>query len=105
MSGKSGKWIWEEDGAKVVRSIARTGPGCHEGCGVLLYVKNGKLVKVAGDPDVQFNQGRLCPRCLALPQLIYHPDRLKYPLKRAGARGENKWKRITWAEAYETIAR
>ncbi|MDD5701630.1 MAG: molybdopterin-dependent oxidoreductase [Dehalococcoidales bacterium] len=105
MSGKSGKWTWEEDGAKVVRSIARTGPGCHEGCGVLLYVKNGKLVKVAGDPEVQFNQGRLCPRCLALPQLIYHPDRLKYPLIRAGARGEDKWKRITWAEAYETVAR
>jgi anaerobic selenocysteine-containing dehydrogenase len=96
-------WTWEEDGLKVVRSIARTGPGCHEGCGVLLYVKDGKLVKVAGDPEVQSSQGRLCPRCLALPQVVYHPDRLKYPLKRVGRRGEDSWERITWEEAYDTI--
>jgi anaerobic selenocysteine-containing dehydrogenase len=38
-------------------------------------------VKVEGDPDFPFNQGRLCPRCLALPQVVYHPDRLNYPLK------------------------
>jgi anaerobic selenocysteine-containing dehydrogenase len=98
------KWTWNEDGVKVVRSIARTGPGCHEGCGVLLYVKNGKLLKVEGDPDFPHNQGRLCPRCLALTQVVYHPDRLKYPLKRAGERGEGRWERITWEEAYETIA-
>ena len=44
MSDKDKHWQWEEDGMTVVRSIARTGPGCHEGCGVLLYVKDGKLV-------------------------------------------------------------
>ena len=98
-------WKWEEDGMTVVRSIARTGPGCHEGCGVLLYVKDGKLVKVEGDPDFPFNQGRLCPRCLALTEVVYHPDRLKYPLKRVGERGEGKWERIAWEEAYETISR
>jgi anaerobic selenocysteine-containing dehydrogenase len=96
-------WTWEEDNHKVVRSIARTGPGCHDGCGVLLYVRDGKLEKVEGDPDFPFNQGRLCPRCLALPHVIYHPDRLKYPLKRVGRRGEGKWERITWEGAYETI--
>lgn len=36
----AGIWTWEENGIKVVRSVARTGPGCHEGCGVLLYVKD-----------------------------------------------------------------
>ena len=104
MSETKGKWTWEQDGMNVVRSIARTGPGCHEGCGVLLYVKDGKLVKVEGDPDFPLNRGRLCPRCLALPQVVYHPDRLKYPLKRAGGRGEGNWERITWEEAYDTIA-
>ena len=49
-------WTWNEDHLRVVRSIARTGPGCHEGCGVLLYVEDGKLVKVEGDPEVPFNQ-------------------------------------------------
>jgi anaerobic selenocysteine-containing dehydrogenase len=104
LSDNKREWMWEEDGIKVVRSIARAGPGCHEGCGVLLYVKDGKLVKVEGDPEFPSNQGRLCPRCLALTQVVYHPDRLKYPLKRVGKRGEGKWERITWEEAYESIA-
>jgi anaerobic selenocysteine-containing dehydrogenase len=101
---KARKWTWKEDGMRVVRSMARNGPGCHEGCGVLLYVKGGKLIKVEGDPDFPHNQGRLCPRCLAIPEVVYHPDRLKYPLKRAGERGEGKWESITWEEAFETIA-
>jgi anaerobic selenocysteine-containing dehydrogenase len=105
LAKKTRAWTWREDGLHVVRSIARTGPGCHEGCGVLLYVKAGKLVKVEGDPEFPHNQGRLCPRCLALPQVIYHPDRLRYPMKRAGKRGEGKWERITWEEAYKTICR
>ena len=104
MGGKKENWTWEEDGMKVVRSVARTGPGCHEGCGVRLYVKDGKLVKVMGDPNSPFSQGRLCPRCLALPEVVYHPDRLKYPSKRVGERGEDKWERITWNEALDTIA-
>lgn len=89
---------------RVVRSIARTAPGCHEGCGVLLYVKDGKLVKVEGDPDFPLSHGRLCPRCQVLTEVVYHPDRLMHPLKRAGERGEGRWERITWAEAYDTIA-
>lgn len=104
MGEKERKWTWEEDDIKVIRSVARTGPGCHEGCGVLLYVKDGKLVKVMGDPDFPFNQGRLCPRCIVLTEVVYHPDRLKYPLKRVGQRGEDNWERITWEEALDTIA-
>lgn len=97
------KWTWKEEGFTVYRSNARTGPGCHSNCGVLLYVKDGLLHKVQGDPENPFNQGRLCPRCLAVKEIMYHPDRLKYPLKRAGKRGDNKWQRITWDEAYDTI--
>jgi anaerobic selenocysteine-containing dehydrogenase len=78
------------------------GPGCHGGCGVKVYVKDGKLLKVEGDEDHPFLQGRLCPRCLALTQYIYHPDRLRYPLKRVGERGEGKWQRISWDEALDT---
>jgi len=44
MSEGKREWTWEEGGMKVVRSVATTGPGCHEGCGVLMYVKEGKLV-------------------------------------------------------------
>lgn len=97
------KWTWEEDGYTVVRTNARSAPGCHNSCGVLLYVKDGKLVKVEGDKENPYNQGRLCSRCLALTDVVYHKDRLQYPMKRVGKRGENKWARITWDEAYDTI--
>lgn len=83
---------WKEDGLTVTRSNAWSGPGCHNGCGVLLYTnEDGKVVKVEGDPENPFNQGRLCLRCLALPDVIDNPNRLLYPLKRVGERGENKW--------------
>ncbi len=97
-------WIQEENGTKIIRSTARTGPGCHQGCGVLLHVKDGRLIKVEGNPEFPFSRGRLCPRCLALPEVVYHPDRLTAPLKRMGKRGEDKWKEISWDEALDTIA-
>ena len=93
-----------EKGTRVVRSIARTGPGCHNGCGVLLHVDDGQLVRVQGDPRFPLTQGRLCPRCLALPEVVYHPDRLTKPLRRIGERGEGKWEPIAWDEALDTIA-
>jgi anaerobic selenocysteine-containing dehydrogenase len=97
-------WQWQENEYTVTRSNAWSGPGCHDGCGVLLYTdKAGKLVKVEGDPENPFNQGRLCVRCLALPEVVNHPDRLQYPMKRVGERGEDKWQRITWEEANDTI--
>lgn len=81
-------WQWEENGYTVTRGSAWTGPGCHDGCGVLLYTdKDGKLVKVEGDPENPFNQGRLCVRCLALPEVTNSPERLQYPMKRVGERG------------------
>jgi len=98
-------WRWEEGGLTVTRSTAWSGPGCHNGCGMLLYTNaEGKLVKVEADPDHPYNRGRMsCVRCLALPEVVYHPDRLQHPMKRVGARGENKWERISWDEAYDTI--
>ena len=94
---------WEEDGYTVTRTTAWSGPGCHEGCGVLLYSKDGKVEKIEGDPLHPYNQGRLCAKCCAFPAVINHPDRIMHPLKRAGERGEGKWEQITWDEAYEII--
>lgn len=93
-----------KDYDRVVRTTAWSpGPGCHGGCGVLLYVKDDKIVRVEGDPDHPWSQGRACSRLLAFKQYIYHPDRVLYPQKRVGARGEGKWERITWDEAFDTI--
>ncbi|UWG97952.1 molybdopterin-dependent oxidoreductase [Dehalobacter sp. DCM] len=98
-------WRWEEDGLTVTRTAAWAAPGCHDGCGALVYTdKNGRLVKVEGDEENPFYNGRLCIRCLALPEVEYHPDRLLYPMKRDKAdRGKNKWQRISWDEAYDII--
>lgn len=97
-------WKWEEDGYTVIRANARTAPGCHNNCGILIYVKDGKVAKVEGDKENPYNQGRLCSRCLALPDYVYHPDRLLYPMKRdRGDRGKDKFVRITWDEAYDII--
>ncbi|MGD9074323.1 MAG: molybdopterin-dependent oxidoreductase [Desulfobacteraceae bacterium] len=89
---------------KIVRTVTwSAGPGCHGGCGVFMHIKDGKLIKMEGNPDHPYNNGRLCPRALAITEFIYHPDRLRSPLKRIGKRGENKWEKISWEEAYELI--
>ncbi|UWG99020.1 molybdopterin-dependent oxidoreductase [Dehalobacter sp. DCM] len=98
-----GEWQWQEGEYTVTRSTQYTAPGCHNSCGILLYTKDGKLEKVEGDPLNPFNNGKLCMRCENLVEAVNHPDRLKYPMKRVGERGENKWERISWDEAYETI--
>jgi len=85
----------------VVKSHSRM---CHGGCGVLVYTKNGKAEKIAGDPDCPINHGTLCSKGLASAQLAYHPDRLTHPVKRSGSRGCGRWKRISWDEALDTIA-
>ena len=93
-----------KDEEKIVRTTAwSAGPGCHGGCGIKLHVKDGKVVKVEGNENHPWSQGRACPRVLALTQYMYHADRIRYPLKRVGERGEGKWQRISWDEAYDTI--
>lgn len=78
---------------------------CYSGCGVLAHIRNGKVVKIAGDPDHPNNKGQLCVKGFSGMELLYHPDRLNYPLKRLGERGEAKWQRISWDEALDTIAK
>lgn len=86
---------------KVVEGCCLT---CINACGVLVSVEDGKIAKVEGNPRHPFSRGILCPKGLALKHIVYHPDRLKHPLKRAGERGESKWKQISWDEALDEIA-
>lgn len=86
--------------------IIRTVCGIEDGvsCGILAHVRDGVLVKVepADMPDGRFRH--ICARGLCTTKLVYHPERLKYPLRRVGERGEGKWERISWDEALGTIA-
>ena len=94
----------KDDGVTIYKTTTWSpGPGCHGGCGVLAHVKNGRVIKVEGDPDHPWNQGRLCSRCLSMTQYMYHKDRLTKPLKRVGERGENKFEEISWDEAFDLI--
>ena len=97
---------YEEDGLHVTRGSAWSAPGCHLGCGVLLYTDDeGRLVKVEGDPENPFNQGRLCVRCLDLPEVVYSPERILHPMKRDPKdRGKDKWVQISWDEALDEIS-
>ena len=100
-------WKYEEGDFTVVRTSMWSPPGCHPvGCGLKLYVdKEGRLDHVEGDENNPITKGRLCVRCLALKDYVYNPSRIVVPLKRDPQfRGQHdKWERISWEEAYETI--
>jgi len=87
-------------GCKRIPSICHF---CSGGCSMLLYVKEGKLVHLEGNPDSPVNEGGLCPKAASLEQVAYSPDRPKMPKYRAP--GSDQWKEITWDEAIERIAK
>ena len=76
----------------------------HGGCAFLVGVKEGKIVKIKGDPDGYFSKGYICPKGVVSADRLTHPDRLRYPLRRTGKRGEGKWERISWEEALQFTA-
>ena len=78
---------------------------CHGGCGALVTMENGIPVDIRPDPDAPLSKGRLCPKGYAGIELMNDPRRLKYPMKRIGERGEGKWQRISWDEAYDLTAK
>jgi thiosulfate reductase/polysulfide reductase chain A len=77
---------------------------CNIQDGAIAYVENGRVVKLEGNPEHVSTRGRLCAKGNSGMWYSYDPDRILYPLKRVGARGEGKWKRITWDEALTEVA-
>ncbi|UCH98077.1 MAG: molybdopterin-dependent oxidoreductase, partial [Candidatus Aminicenantes bacterium] len=77
---------------------------CLGGCGLLVHLKDNKAVGIKGNPENPVNEGLLCAKGRASLEYLYHPDRLTYPLKRAGEKGEGKWKKISWDRALDIIA-
>lgn len=73
---------------------------CGMGCGASAHIKDGRLIKLMGIKKHPMNRGVLCARAKNAEKIIYHPDRIRYPKKRTG----EKWTRITWDEALDTIS-
>ncbi|HPJ68853.1 MAG TPA: molybdopterin-dependent oxidoreductase [Desulfobacteraceae bacterium] len=73
---------------------------CYHSCGVEVTIKNGKAVKVEGQKSHPLNKGYLCPKGQAMIEHLYHPERLKYPLKKVN----DEFVRISWEQAMSEIA-
>ncbi len=89
------------DDEKIVKTCCRA---CIHNCAVLAHVRNGRIVKLEGNPEFPMTHGAMCAKGLSGMTAVYHPNRNKYPLLRVGERGENKWKRISWKEAIDLVA-
>ncbi len=81
---------------------------CHAHCRVAAYIESGRLVKILEDelhPQAAISASvvRSCPRSRAAAEWFYHPERLKFPLKRKGARGENRWQTVSWDDALDEV--
>ncbi|TFH34788.1 MAG: dimethyl sulfoxide reductase subunit A, partial [Bacteroidia bacterium] len=101
-SGESAK----SDDTRIIRTGCPS-HNCGGKCLLKLHVSNGVITRIETDDrqndDISDPQLRACLRGRAYRKRQYHPDRLKYPLKRTGKRGEGKFERITWDEAYDIM--
>ena len=105
LPGPNAKKNWPDmDKYKNVKTVPGMCQLCSTICGTVGYVKEGRLIKIEGNPKDPNSRGYLCARGHAGLNHLYHPERLLYPLKRVGARGEGKWKRVSWDEALDEIA-
>ncbi|MCA9920955.1 MAG: molybdopterin-dependent oxidoreductase, partial [Anaerolineales bacterium] len=96
---------WPHRVARRYTLVPTTCFNCESGCGLLAYVdkETFEIKKFEGNPLHPGSRGRNCAKGPATHNQIYDPERILYPLKRVGKRGEGKWKRITWDEALEEI--
>ena len=93
----------EDTGIEIRHSICDIcTPGAH--CGLDVYVKDDKILKVEGTKGFPGSNGKLCTKGACNRQYVYRENRLKYPMRRIGPRGSGQFERITWDEAYSQIA-
>lgn len=80
---------------------------CPAGCGIRVRLIDDIPVRIKGNPLYPVNRGAsaVCPMAEAGVEMLFHPDRIRQPLKRAGRRGENQWEPISWDEALRIITR
>ncbi len=77
---------------------------CYDTCSIKTFVKDGAIHFIEGAPESTFTKGGLCVKGNAYWRQVYSPDRIKYPMRQEG-RGSGNWKRISWDEALDAIAK
>ncbi len=97
---------WPRKVARRYMLVPTTCFNCESGCGLLAYVDKETLEirKFEGNPLHPGSRGRNCAKGPATHNQIYDPERILYPLKRVGKRGEGKWKRISWEQALDEVS-
>ena len=88
--------------AEVLHSVCAL--DCPDCCSLLVTIENGRGTRLRGNPDHPVTRGFLCGKVAKYLEREYSPHRLLYPRRRAGAKGEGRFERITWDEALATIA-
>jgi anaerobic selenocysteine-containing dehydrogenase len=97
---------WPKKVEKHYRLIPTICFNCEAACGLLAYVdeKNMRVKKFEGNPLHPGSRGRNCAKGPATLNQVNDPERILYPLKRTGRRGEGKWQRVSWDEVLDDIA-
>ncbi len=88
--------------ARVVHSVCAL--DCPDACSVLVTVEDGRATKLRGNPDHAVTRGFLCAKVARYLEREYSPDRLQFPMRRVGEKGEGRFTRISWDEAFAEIA-
>ncbi|MFZ1755008.1 MAG: molybdopterin-dependent oxidoreductase [Caldilineaceae bacterium] len=98
--------LWPKRVARRYTLVPTVCFNCESACGLLAYVDKTtfEIRKFEGNPVHPGSRGRNCAKGPATHNQTYDPERILYPLKRVGKRGEGKWKRISWDEALEEIS-
>lgn len=80
------------------------GHDCPDTCSWKVDVQDGRAVKLYGDAEHPFTRGTLCAKVNHYLERVYHPDRVLYPLRRIGKKGEGRFERVSWEDALSEIA-
>src|SRR5213594_1118644 len=97
---------WPQRKERHYQLVPTTCFNCESACGLLAYIdkETGQIQKFEGNPENPGSRGRNCAKGPATLNQITDPDRILYPLKRAGKRGEGNWERVSWEEVLDDLA-
>lgn len=98
---ETSRQVWEND-TQIFRNACPR--NCYDTCSIVTHVKDGVVKFVEGAPESTYTRGGLCVKGNSYVRRAYSPDRIKYPMEQQG-RGSGRWKRLSWDEAMDKIAR